>query len=42
MSQIAEELRYDEKEVKLALKELASKGKIKMESAKDKILEIIE
>lgn len=41
--QIAEELKYDiETEVKPAIDELARKGKLKFESAKDKIIEIIE
>lgn len=41
--QIAEELKYDiETEVKPAIDELVRKGKLKFESAKDKIIEIIE
>ena len=41
--QIAEDLKYDvETEVKPAIEELVAKGKIKFESAKDKIIEIIE
>ena len=41
--QIAEELKYDvETEVKPAIEELVAKGKIKFESAKDKIIDIIE
>ena len=41
--QIAEELKYDVKtEVKPAIEELVAKGKIKIESAKDRIIEIIE
>lgn len=41
--QIAEDLKYDvEKEVKPAIEELVAKGKIKFESAKDRIIEIIE
>lgn len=43
LKQIAEELRYDvEMEVKPAIEELVAKGKIKFESAKDRIIEIIE
>ena len=43
IKQIAEELKYDvETEVKPAIEELVAKGKIKFESAKDKIIEIIE
>lgn len=43
LKQIAEELRYDvEMEIKPAIEELVAKGKIKFESAKDRIIEIIE
>ena len=41
--QIAEELKYDvETDVKPAIEELIAKGTIKFESAKDRIIEIIE
>ena len=41
--QIAEDLKYDvETEVKPAIEELVAKGKIKFESEKDRIIEIIE
>lgn len=41
--QIAEDLKYDvEKEVKPSIEKLVAKGKIKFESAKDRIIEIIE
>ena len=41
--QIAEELKYDvETEVKPAIEELVAKVKIKFESSKGKIIEIIE
>lgn len=41
--QIAEELKYDvETEVKPAIDELVRKGKLKIESAKAKIIEVIE
>ena len=41
--QIAEELKYDaETEVKPIIEELIAKGKLKIESAKGKIIEIIE
>ena len=41
--QIAEDLKYDvEKEVKPAIEELVAKERIKFESAKDRIIEIIE
>ena len=41
--QIAEELKYDvETDVKPVIEELVANGKIKFESAKDRIIEIIE
>lgn len=43
IKQIAEELKYDaETEVKPIIDELVTKGKIKIESVKDRIIEIIE
>lgn len=43
IKQIVEELKYDvETEVKPVIEELVAKGKIKFESAKDRIIEIIE
>lgn len=43
IKQIAEELKYDvETDVKPVIEELVAKEKIKFESAKDRIIEIIE
>ena len=43
IKQISEDLKYDvETEVKPVIEELVAKGKIKFESAKDRIIEIIE
>lgn len=42
IKQIAEELKCEETEVKSAIERLAAEGKIKFESIRDRIIEIIE